>query len=198
MHVTPLAWWLTIGLTSALLIFDVVVIGRRAKEPSRREVTIALAVFVGLAIAFGSVSGSLPGTSTGPRFFAGWLTEYSLSVDKPVHLPDHHGQVRRTEGFQQSALLIGIVLALVMRGIFNRRRGGSDQQLQLDLLPLRVVPHLHRSEAGPGGFQRRRRVRGEPADRLGREPVAGDLAVARHEVVRDPGRQAADHPRCSW
>ena len=56
MHVTPLAWWLTIGLTSALLIFDVVVIGRRAQEPSRREVTIALVLFIGLAVVVSSMS----------------------------------------------------------------------------------------------------------------------------------------------
>ena len=46
MHVTPLVWWVTILVTSAILIFDVVVIGRRPHEPSRREVVTALTVYI--------------------------------------------------------------------------------------------------------------------------------------------------------
>ena len=53
MHVSPLVWALTLGITLAILVFDVVVIGRRPHEPSRREVTLALAGYVGLAVAFG-------------------------------------------------------------------------------------------------------------------------------------------------
>ena len=51
MDVTPLVWWLTIGITTAVLLVDVVVIGRRPHEPSRKEVSIALAVFVAIAAA---------------------------------------------------------------------------------------------------------------------------------------------------
>ena len=42
------AWlgWLTIGVSVAILTFDVVVIGRRPHEPSRREVTIARSIYV--------------------------------------------------------------------------------------------------------------------------------------------------------
>ena len=53
MDVSPLVWWVTIGVTTAVLLVDIVVIGRRPHEPSRREVSIALAVFIGMAVAFG-------------------------------------------------------------------------------------------------------------------------------------------------
>jgi tellurite resistance protein TerC len=118
MHVTPLVWWLTIGVTTAVLIFDIVVIGRRPHEPSRREVSIALGVYVGMAIAFGVGVWAFSGQQYGTEFFAGWLTEYSLSVDNLfifLIILTRFGVPRE---LQQSALLVGIVLALVMRGVF--------------------------------------------------------------------------------
>ncbi|RNL81299.1 TerC family protein [Nocardioides marmorisolisilvae] len=118
MHVTPLVWWLTIGLTSALLIFDVVVIGRRAKEPSRREVTWSLVGFIGLAVLFGAGVWIIAGHEYGTQFYAGWLTEYSLSVDNLFIFLIIMAKFGVPRAYQQTALLIGIVLALVMRGIF--------------------------------------------------------------------------------
>jgi tellurite resistance protein TerC len=102
----------------AVLLFDVVVIGRRAHEPSRKEVSIALAVYVGLAMLFGIGVWLVSGHQYGTEFFAGWLTEYSLSVDNLfifLIIMSRFGVPRQ---LQQSALLVGIVLALVMRGIF--------------------------------------------------------------------------------
>ncbi len=118
MHVSPLVWWLTIGITSALLLFDVIVIGRRAHEPSRREVGIALAVFIGLAVAFGIGVWAVSGQQYGTEFFAGWLTEYSLSVDNLFIFLIIMSRFGVPRAYQQSALLVGIVIALVMRGIF--------------------------------------------------------------------------------
>jgi tellurite resistance protein TerC len=118
MHVTPLAWWLTIGLTTALLIFDVVVIGRRPHEPSRREVTLALVGYLGLAVAFGAGVWIVAGHQYGTEFFAGWLTEYSLSVDNLFIFLIIMAKFGVPRAYQQSALLVGIILALVMRGIF--------------------------------------------------------------------------------
>ncbi|MCW2855915.1 MAG: TerC family protein [Marmoricola sp.] len=118
MHVSPLVWWLTIGITSALLLFDVIVIGRRPHEPTRREVTLALAVFIGLAVAFGIGVWLVSGQKYGTEFFAGWLTEYSLSVDNLFIFLIIMSRFGVPRAFQQSALLIGIVIALVMRGVF--------------------------------------------------------------------------------
>jgi tellurite resistance protein TerC len=118
MHVTPLAWWITILVTLAILLFDVFVIGRRPHEPSRREVVGALVVYVALAVAFGLAVWWRAGSEYGGQFFAGWLTEYSLSVDNLFIFIVIMGKLAVPRELQQSALLIGIVLALVLRGVF--------------------------------------------------------------------------------
>ena len=118
MVVSPLVWWLTIGITVAVLLFDILVIGRRPHEPSKREVGVALAVYIGLAIAFGIGVWIFSGAQYGTEFFAGWLTEYSLSVDNLFIFLIIMAKFGVPKELQQSALLVGIVLALIMRGIF--------------------------------------------------------------------------------
>jgi len=118
MHVTPLVWWTTILVTSAILIFDVVVIGRRPHEPSRREVTIALSVYIGLAVVFGLGVWYFAGSEYGGEFFAGWLTEYSLSIDNLFVFIILMAALKVPREYQQEALMVGIVLALIFRAIF--------------------------------------------------------------------------------
>ena len=118
MDVSPLVWWLTIGITSVVLVFDVIVIGRRPHEPSRKEVSIALGFFIGLAVLFGIGVWVFAGHKYGTEFFAGWLTEYSLSVDNLFIFLIIMNKFAVPKKLQQSALLVGIVLALIMRGIF--------------------------------------------------------------------------------
>ena len=118
MDVPTWVWWTTIIVTMSVLLFDVVVIGRRPHEPSMKEVSVALAVYVGLAVAFGIAVWVLSGHDFGVQFFAGWLTEYSLSIDNLfifIIIMAKFGVPRK---YQQEALMVGIVLALVMRGIF--------------------------------------------------------------------------------
>jgi tellurite resistance protein TerC len=118
MAVSTTVWWVTLLVTGAILLFDVVVIGRRPHEPSRKEVTVALGVYLGLAVAFGIGVWAVAGRTYGTEFFAGWLTEYSLSVDNLFIFLVIMGRFAVPRELQQSALLVGIVLALVMRGIF--------------------------------------------------------------------------------
>ncbi|MDQ6641382.1 MAG: TerC family protein [Actinomycetota bacterium] len=118
MDIAPWIWWTTIAVTSAILVFDVVVIGRRPHEPSMRECAIALAVYVGLAIVFGIGITLVSGGRYGTEFFAGWLTEYSLSVDNLFIFIIILAKFQVPKQYQQTALMVGIVLALVMRGIF--------------------------------------------------------------------------------
>ncbi len=118
MHVTPLVWWLTIGVTAAVLLFDIVVLGRRPHTPSRKEVSIALAAYVGLAILFGIGVWAVAGHRYGTEFFAGWLTEYSLSVDNLFIFIIIMAKFGVPRHLQEEALLVGIVLALIFRGIF--------------------------------------------------------------------------------
>jgi tellurite resistance protein TerC len=116
--VSPLVWAITITLTTGLLLVDVFVVGRRPHEPETREVAQHLAGFVALAIAFGIGIWIFYGGQYGGEFFAGWLTEYSLSVDNLFVFIIIMTKLQVPRQYQQTALLIGIVIALIMRGIF--------------------------------------------------------------------------------
>src|SRR6185312_1696825 len=118
MHVTQLEWIITLAVTIAVLLFDVVVIGRRPHEPSKRETGTALAIYIGLAVAFGVWVWLFHGSQYGVEFFAGWLTEYSLSVDNLFIFLIIMASFNVPRKYQQEALLIGIILALIFRGIF--------------------------------------------------------------------------------
>jgi tellurite resistance protein TerC len=111
-------WWTTIIVTSAILLFDIVIVGRRPHEPSMKEVSTYLGVYVGLAVLFGVGVWALAGHQYGTEFFAGWLTEYSLSVDNLFIFIIIMAKFAVPKEYQQTALMVGIVLALVMRGIF--------------------------------------------------------------------------------
>jgi tellurite resistance protein TerC len=118
MHVTPLAWVITLAVTIGFLMVDVFVIGRRPHEPSTKESASHLAFFVSLAILFGIGVFMISGSRYGTEFFAGWLTEYSLSVDNLFVFLIIMTKLSVPRQLQQSALLIGIVLALILRGVF--------------------------------------------------------------------------------
>jgi tellurite resistance protein TerC len=118
MHVAPWVWWTTVLLTTAILLFDVFVIGRRPHEPSRRETTVALTGYLVLAVVFGLWVWHFSGGRYGGEFFAGWLTEYALSIDNLFIFIVIMGKLSVPRELQQSALLVGIVLALVLRGVF--------------------------------------------------------------------------------
>jgi tellurite resistance protein TerC len=106
-----------VGLT-ALLIFDLAVIGRRPHEPSMRESTSWVVFYVGLAVLFGIGLSLTEGAAYAGEFFAGWLTEYSLSVDNLFIFVVIMSRFTVPRAYQQKVLLIGIVLALIMRGAF--------------------------------------------------------------------------------
>ncbi len=118
MDVPTWVWWTTIIVTSAILLFDIVIVGRRPHEPSMKEVSTYLGVYVGLAVLFGVGVWALAGHQYGTEFFAGWLTEYSLSVDNLFIFIIIMAKFAVPKEYQQTALMVGIVLALVMRGIF--------------------------------------------------------------------------------
>lgn len=118
LEIAPWVWWVTIGVAAAVLLFDVVIIARRPHRPSTRELTIALAVYVGAAVAFGLGLWATSGGQVAGEFFAGWLTEYSLSVDNLFIFLLIMARFAVPEKLQQFALMVGIVIAIVLRGIF--------------------------------------------------------------------------------
>jgi tellurite resistance protein TerC len=120
---SPTVWLVTLFVTVGILLVDIVVIGRRPGEPSMPQVSRHLAFYIGLAVAFGvglAIFAEPHGLSPNPtaEFFAGWLTEYSLSVDNLFIFIIIMASFGVPREFQQKALLIGIVLALIFRGIF--------------------------------------------------------------------------------
>ncbi len=118
MQVSQIEWIVTLGVTIAVLLFDVVVIGRRPHEPNKRELVTALSIYIGLAVAFGIWVYFFHGSQFGVEFFAGWLTEYSLSVDNLFIFLIIMASFNVPKKYQQQALLVGIILALIFRGIF--------------------------------------------------------------------------------
>ena len=118
MHVADYVWYITVGLLLALLAFDVFIIGRRPHEPSTRESATAIVFYVSLAVVFGLGVWAFSGGQYTGEFFAGWLTEYSLSVDNLFIFLIIMARFQVPRKYQQTALLVGIILALFFRGIF--------------------------------------------------------------------------------
>jgi tellurite resistance protein TerC len=118
MQVTQIEWIVTLGVTMAVLLFDIVFIARRPHEPTFRECAIALSFYVGLAVAFGVWVWYSHGSQYGVEFYAGWLTEYSLSIDNLFIFLIIMASFNVPKKYQQEALLVGIILALIFRGIF--------------------------------------------------------------------------------
>ena len=118
MDVSTIEWAITLAVTLAVLVVDVAVFARRPHEPSKRECVTALVVYVSLAIMFGLWVWKFHGSQFGLEFYAGWLTEYSLSIDNLFIFIIIMASFNVPKIHQQQALLVGIVLALVFRGIF--------------------------------------------------------------------------------
>jgi tellurite resistance protein TerC len=118
MEVHPYAWAITVVVMVAILAVDVFVIGRRPHEPSTKEASTAIGIFVGLAVLFGLGVWFVSGPRYAGEFFAGWITEYSLSVDNLFIFLIIMAKLKVPRQLQQFALLVGIILALIFRGVF--------------------------------------------------------------------------------
>jgi tellurite resistance protein TerC len=118
MHVEPWVWALTLALAVVFLVIDVFYIGRRPHEPSLGESARHLAFFVAGAVLFAVGILVVSGPEYAGQFAGGWLTEYSLSVDNLFVFLIILTKLQVPRRLQQSALLVGIVLALVLRGAF--------------------------------------------------------------------------------
>jgi tellurite resistance protein TerC len=112
-------WQVTIIVLLAVLTFDLALaIIRRNKETSMREAAIWTAVYVSSAILFGYSLGEWNTTQARSEFFAGWITEYSLSIDNLFIFILILARFKVDKTKQQLILLVGIILALILRGIF--------------------------------------------------------------------------------
>ena len=111
-------WAPTLALYAVLFVLDLLVVGRRPHIPTTAECVRWLGFYVGLAVAFGLALGFFTGRQQGVEFFAGWITEYSLSVDNLFVFLLIMARFYVPRELQQSALMWGIVIALVLRAVF--------------------------------------------------------------------------------
>lgn len=105
-------------ILGAILLIDFILVIRRPHAPSLREASAWVFFYVALALLFALLLLKAAGPKTATEFVAGWLTEYSLSLDNLFVFVIILASFKVPPKYQQRALLIGIVLALLFRGLF--------------------------------------------------------------------------------
>ncbi|WP_181780301.1 TerC family protein [Pseudonocardia pini] len=118
MNIPVWVWLVTLGVTIAFFVFEFVAHVRTPHEPTVRESAVWSAFYIGLALLFGVGIGMVSGWDFGGEYFAGYLTEKALSVDNLFVFLLVMSGFAVPKAYQQKVLLIGIVIALVMRGGF--------------------------------------------------------------------------------
>ena len=118
MDVSTLEWTITLTVTIAVLAFDVYVIARDPHEPTMKECWISFALYMSAAGAFGLWLMFFHGHDFGVDFYTGFLIEKSLSVDNLFVFLVLFAALKVPRKYQQEALMVGIILALIFRGIF--------------------------------------------------------------------------------
>jgi tellurite resistance protein TerC len=111
------AWWVgTLAAVAVLLTVDLILTGRQRRRPTPREAALGVAFYSGTALIFCALLWFAFGGQYGGEFAAGWLTEYSLSVDNLFVFMILMTRFAVPSSLQLRVLTIGIVLALVLRG----------------------------------------------------------------------------------
>ena len=111
--------WLALGvLVVGLLTVDFVGHARNPHPPGLREAVGWSLAYMALAAGYGAVVWAVAGGAWGQEFYAGWVTEWSLSVDNLFVFILILSAFRVPRAYQQKALLAGIVIALVLRLVF--------------------------------------------------------------------------------
>ena len=199
MDVHLYAWIITVVVMCAILAVDVFIIGRRPHEPSMKEAGIFIGIFVALAILFGLGIWAIYGPRYAGEFFAGWLTEYSLSIDNLFIFVIIMGTLKVPRHLQQFALMIGIILALIFRGIFIAIGAAAIARFSwvffifgaflIYTAVKLVIDYKHHDDA-------RRRGTRQRGVAVREEALPVDRRLPRHEADRGRERQARSSRRC--
>ncbi|MEY3973222.1 MAG: hypothetical protein RJA71_534 [Actinomycetota bacterium] len=118
MDVSLLVWSLTVGAILLLIIVDLLTVSAKPHEVKFKEAAGWSIFYIGIAIAFGMWVWSQYGSQKGTEYFAAYLVEKSLSVDNLFVFVIILAQFAVPGIYHQRVLLIGVVLALVLRAIF--------------------------------------------------------------------------------
>ncbi|GAA4864552.1 TerC family protein [Saccharopolyspora rosea] len=114
-------WWVwlaTLGGLAALLLLDLVIVDRKPHEVTTGEAARWVTFYIACAILFGLGVWWFGDAHLAVEYFTGYITEYSLSVDNLFIFMVIMASFAVPSIHQHRVLLIGILLALVMRGVF--------------------------------------------------------------------------------
>jgi tellurite resistance protein TerC len=118
MDVSLTVWSVTIGLIALLLLIDLFTVSSKPHEVKFKEAASWSIFYIGIAVAFGIWVLQRYGSVSGTEYFAAYLVEKSLSVDNLFVFVIILAQFAVPSIYHQRVLLIGVMLALVLRGIF--------------------------------------------------------------------------------
>ena len=118
MDVSNLVWAVTIGAIAALILVDLFTVSSKPHDVMFKEATLWSIFYIGIAIIFGMWVWSSYGSQFGTEYFAAYLVEKSLSVDNLFVFVIILTQFAVPSIYHQRVLLIGVILALVLRAIF--------------------------------------------------------------------------------
>jgi tellurite resistance protein TerC len=117
LHVPAWAWAVTIAAVIIFVAADLLVSSRRTRPVRMAEAAWWTLATVILAVAFSALLAISSGGAAAGQFFAGWLTEYSLSLDNLLVFIILVGRAKVPRHLQGRVVLAGILFALVMRGV---------------------------------------------------------------------------------
>ena len=118
MNITTSIWLVTVALILGLLLFDLLASTRKPHDVSFKEATFWSVFYIGVAIVFGAWVWSKFGNQFGKEYFAAYIVEKSLSMDNLFVFLIILTNFAVPSIYHQRVLMVGIVLALVMRAIF--------------------------------------------------------------------------------
>ncbi|MFT4258603.1 TerC/Alx family metal homeostasis membrane protein [Microbacterium sp.] len=113
--------WFEVGsfvVLTLILIGDLLLAKFRPHIPSTKESSLWVAFYVGLALVFAWLLSVFAGGPFATEFLTGWALEYSLSIDNLFVFVLIMAQFAVPRRLQQMVLMVGIIIALVLRGIF--------------------------------------------------------------------------------
>ena len=111
-------WLVTIGVLSGIILGDLIYQIRHPHEPTFRESAIQSVIYITAALLFTFVIAWMWPGDYSSEYLAGFITEKALSVDNLFVFLIIFTQFKVPRHLQSEALLVGIVIALIMRGIF--------------------------------------------------------------------------------